>query len=70
MIYIVQCCGTDTVRLCQHNILFLIIKKLSACELPMLKLCFNVSLGQILFEDILLFSMHDITDSFVIYEYC
>ena len=36
--------------LCQYNILFLIIKKLSACELPMFELCFNVSLVQILFE--------------------
>ena len=67
---IVQCCDTDTVRLCQYNILFLVIKKLSACELPMFELCFNVSLVQILFEYMLLFSMYDMTDSFVIYKYC
>ena len=69
---IVQCCDTDTVRLCQYNILrvFLVIKKLSACELPKFELCFNVSLVQILFEYILLFPMHDMTDSFVLYKYC
>ena len=49
------------------NILFCVIKKLSACELPMLELCFNVSLVQILFEYILLLSINDMTDSFVIY---
>ena len=53
---------TDTVRLCQYT--------LSACELPIFELCFNVSLVQILFEYILLFSMHDMTDSFVIHKYC
>ena len=53
-----------------YDILFLVIKKLSACELPMFELCFNVSLVLILFEYILLFSMHDMTDSFVIYKYC
>ena len=58
---IVQCCDADTVRL---------FKKLSACGLPMFELYFNVSLVQILFEYVLLFSMHDMTDSFVIYNYC
>ena len=52
------------------NILFLVIKKLSACELPMFELCFNVSLVQILFEYILLFSVHDMTDSLVTHKYC
>ena len=40
------------------------------CELSMFKLYSNVSFVQVSFEYVLLFSMHDMTDSFVIYKYC
>ena len=63
--YPIQYCDTATVRLCQYNISCHRSLNLSACELSMFKLYLNVSLVSILFE-YFLFSMHDMTDSFVI----